>query len=88
MTDITKCKGEGCPIKSMCRRYTAPTSTMQSYLLDSPYDKDRGECLMFWGNASDLIFNQVHKIITGTDEDVFEVPTSKKKPTKSKRKPK
>ena len=46
MTDITKCKGDGCPIKDNCYRYIASSSEMQSYFLEIPY-KD-GDCDMFW----------------------------------------
>jgi hypothetical protein len=33
MTDITKCRGDGCPIKKQCYRFTAKDSRYQSYYL-------------------------------------------------------
>lgn len=46
--DITKCKGEGCPIKENCKRYTAKESLMQSYFIESPIEN--GKCEMYWQN--------------------------------------
>lgn len=41
MTDITKCKGEDCPQKDKCYRFTAPESEMQSYFAESPFNGKR-----------------------------------------------
>ena len=37
MTDISKCSGEGCPMKATCKRYTAPASPVQSWIVE-PWD--------------------------------------------------
>ena len=42
MTDITKCKGEGCEAKNTCYRFTATTSKYQAYFTESPIKN--GEC--------------------------------------------
>lgn len=47
MTDITKCKGIGCPQKENCYRFTATADEYQSYFVESPI-KD-GKCDMYWG---------------------------------------
>lgn len=31
MTDITKCPGDGCPLRDKCWRYLAPDEGLQSY---------------------------------------------------------
>jgi hypothetical protein len=46
--DITKCKGEDCPIKESCKRFTAKESLMQSYFIESPIED--GKCKMYWKN--------------------------------------
>lgn len=48
MADISKCTGEGCPIKEKCYRYTAPTSIWQSYL-DIKYEEN---CDYYWPNIA------------------------------------
>jgi hypothetical protein len=65
MADITKCKGEGCPIKESCYRFTAQASLVwQSYLLTPPFDGKT--CDMYWGKHSESIYNQLKNI---TDEN-------------------
>ena len=45
------CKGEGCPLKEQCLRYTAkPGKHMQSYFTEVPYDKEKKECQHFLFN--------------------------------------
>ena len=49
MPDITMCKGEGCPLKKNCYRFTAkPFEFRQSYFITSPI-KD-SECEYYWFN--------------------------------------
>jgi len=36
MPDMTKCRGDGCPVRESCYRYTAPPSDMQSYFQSTP----------------------------------------------------
>ena len=36
MSDITKCSGEGCPIKEKCYRFTAKSDVYQSIFLEVP----------------------------------------------------
>lgn len=57
MPDITKCTGEGCPLKEGCYRFTAPdTEFMQSYFAEAPVLN--GECEYFWGKKQDSIMEQ------------------------------
>jgi len=49
MADISKCRGEGCPKKDRCYRYTAPSNMYrQSYM--SPPRKEDGSCDEYWPN--------------------------------------
>jgi hypothetical protein len=48
MADITKCPGEGCGLKEVCYRYTAPEDEYwQAYLLETPTDDP---CPYYWQN--------------------------------------
>ena len=47
MSDISKCKGEGCNKKRSCYRFLAPVSEYQSYFMDSPIKED-GTCNQYW----------------------------------------
>ena len=46
MPDISMCKGEDCPLKNQCYRYTATPCEYQSYFVDPPYIED--ECEFFY----------------------------------------
>lgn len=42
--DISKCKGEDCPLKDKCYRYTViSTDRWQSYLMNPPYREEKGK---------------------------------------------
>jgi hypothetical protein len=63
MADITKCTGEGCPIKESCYRFTAQASEFrQSYFFTPPFDGKT--CEMYWGKQSESIYNQLKDITT------------------------
>ena len=48
MPDITMCKGDNCPKKENCYRYTAPVNEYrQSYFFDTPIKED-GTCEHYW----------------------------------------
>jgi hypothetical protein len=43
------CKGEGCPLKEKCKRFTSkPFEAGQYFFKETPYDKDKKECNYFW----------------------------------------
>ena len=65
MSDITKCKGIDCNLKTMCHRYTAEESEYQSYFSEPPF-KD-GECDMFFGNAQKQLLDQLKNIVNGKE---------------------
>jgi len=55
MTDITKCTGEGCPLKEKCYRYLAKSSEhYQSYFQKPPFKNYKTdakivtECEYYW----------------------------------------
>jgi hypothetical protein len=60
MTDITKCTGEGCPLKETCYRFTAPTGMYQSFFFGVPIKN--GKCEMYWGEASQSTYEQLNEI--------------------------
>jgi len=65
MLDITTCKGQNCPVKDQCKRYTAKELLLQSYFMESPI-KD-GKCDMYWGEGAESIFNQLKEILNKQD---------------------
>ncbi len=55
MPDITMCRGEHCPKKEDCYRYTAaPSLQRQSYFVKPPCEgKSYTECEYFWSKEND-----------------------------------
>lgn len=53
MIDISKCVGDGCPIKHTCRRFTEKSDLIQSYLVDTPYSKETKECDLHYSEFTD-----------------------------------
>jgi hypothetical protein len=47
MSDITKCRAEGCKKKRSCYRFLAPASEYQSYFMHPPVKED-GTCNQYW----------------------------------------
>ena len=45
MSDISKCSGNNCPLKKMCKRHTAPSGELQ---LLPAYEE--GDCINFIPN--------------------------------------
>ena len=65
--DITMCFGGVCPIKESCYRFTAePNEFRQAYFSTPPFENSTWK--MYWGEASESIFNQL-KDIMNDDSD-------------------
>jgi hypothetical protein len=64
MSDITKCKGEGCSMKETCHRFTDPASEYQSYFTESPIID--GKCSMYWGQAEQDMIDILQEIVNGS----------------------
>jgi hypothetical protein len=64
MSDITKCKGDGCPMKDTCYRFTAPADEYQSYF-ETPPIKEDGNCDMYWGEVRQSIIDALQDILDG-----------------------
>ena len=53
MPDISKCSGEGCPMKETCYRFTAIADKLwQSYFMNAPIKEDN-TCDYYWPNEND-----------------------------------
>lgn len=50
--DITKCFGEGCPVRDNCYRYTVKPDRYQSYSDFTQLIKD-GKCEYFWEDKNE-----------------------------------
>lgn len=64
MSDIAKCRGDECPMKESCYRFTAPSSEYQSYFVNTPI-KD-GKCEMYWGQAQQDMIDILQEIVNGS----------------------
>jgi hypothetical protein len=55
MPDITMCKGDGCPMKETCYRFTANSDELmlfyhrQSFFINAPIKEDN-TCEYYWPN--------------------------------------
>jgi hypothetical protein len=71
MTDITKCDGEGCPVKEHCYRFTAICNeNRQTFLATIPgkrNENSKWECEMFWGEPQERIMKQLNDILNGKE---------------------
>lgn len=70
-SDITKCYGDGCPIKDNCYRYTTPQNQYrQSYFAAIPGNikEDKFVCEMFWGDVQNRILHQLNDIVDGKEK--------------------
>ena len=47
MTEISKCKGDGCPVRGTCYRFTAPGDLRYQAFLRPDAITDRG-CAHYW----------------------------------------
>lgn len=55
------CKGDNCPIKEECYRYTAKADELyQAYFSEPPIEDSK--CEMYWGKQSTSIWNQLKDI--------------------------
>ena len=58
MPDISKCKGQDCPLKETCYRFTSKASDWQSYFSETPYDATTNSCdyhMAIWEKKSEKI---------------------------------
>ena len=63
MDDITKCTGEGCPLRYDCHRYTAKDNEFrQSYFVEIPFDKKLNTCEYIWNDNSEWLYNELQRI--------------------------
>lgn len=68
MSDISKCPGNGCPVKEKCYRYSAKDGVWQSWFAKEPFKiskKGVFKCDMFWGDDAERLYNQIVDIVNG-----------------------
>ena len=83
MSDISKCPGNGCPVKEKCYRYTAKAGVWQTWFSKEPFKiskKGVFKCDMFWGLDAERLYNQIVDIVNGFgDSKEFNKRSKKKK---------
>lgn len=64
MADITKCRGDNCPLKEQCYRHTTIEGILQSYFTESPFEQlgDEIKCEYYWNNK---IYKELNDNSTG-----------------------
>lgn len=68
MTDITKCSGGKCPLKSNCRRHIQWTDKLFEWSFDKPPYRVRAgivSCKMFYGDKARMLLDQLKSIVNG-----------------------
>lgn len=66
--DITKCKGETCPLKDRCYRYTAKACEYyQSYFIKEPYKikNNKFKCDYLWTDDNQSVLAELNSILSG-----------------------
>ncbi len=59
MPDISMCRGEGCPLRDKCYRFTAePNEFLQSWFTTPPYED--GACTMMMPNKIPILKKPKH----------------------------
>ena len=49
MVDISKCHGDGCPLKKNCYRYVVKGNQYyQSYFMNDNYNNEKKNCEYYW----------------------------------------
>lgn len=68
MADITKCTGDGCPLKLDCHRYTAKDNPIkQSYFVETPYNHKLNTCQMIWNDNAEWLYQELKRITKPTN---------------------
>lgn len=66
--DISKCNGEGCPLKELCYRFTSKNSPFWQSWIEPPYDKKSDNCELFWlAEGKESEYNARKSTITTKD---------------------
>lgn len=88
MSDITKCSGVDCPVAFRCARYSQKPYRQKSYFTTPPFTIDKGlfKCEMFWGDAADLLFEQLKSIMSSKPIKKHDKVTKNKNSRKKARK--
>jgi hypothetical protein len=62
--DITKCTGDGCALKEICKRYTAEANPYRQSFVDPPFKIEDNvlTCHMYLGESNEAILDQLLEI--------------------------
>jgi hypothetical protein len=69
--NLTKCTGAGCLLKTKCGRYEGGITNYFSTFAKPPFTNinNNFECIFFWGEKSENIFNQLKEILCREKEN-------------------
>jgi len=68
---IIMCSDSKCPLRKQCHRFSIRPQKGQSFFLFSPREVDNKlfVCDMFWGDSSQLLFEQLKEIVKSENKD-------------------
>ena len=64
-TELVMCKGDGCPFKEKCYRFTTEIEKCKNHFAFVPFNKEQGRCEMFWGEGNKNMYNYLKDIAEG-----------------------
>ncbi len=68
MDDITKCTGEGCPLRHECHRFTRiDYYSRQSFFVEVPFDHKLETCEYIWNENSEWLYKELQRLTKPTN---------------------
>lgn len=68
MDDITKCSGEGCPLRSECHRFTRiDYYSRQSFFVEVPFNHKLETCQFIWNDNAEELYKGIQRLTKPTN---------------------
>ena len=68
MDDLTKCTGEGCPLRYDCHRFTKiDYYREETFFVEVPFNHKLETCEYIWNDNSEWLYNELQRITKPTN---------------------
>jgi hypothetical protein len=68
MDDLTKCTGEGCPLRYDCHRFKSIASYKEQYFFSEiPYNHKLNTCEYIWNDNAEWLYRELNRITKPTN---------------------
>ena len=68
MDDLTKCSGEGCPLRYDCHRFTSIDFYNEQYFFaETPYNHKLNTCEELWNDNAEWLYQELERISKPTN---------------------